>query len=185
MLFTRSLCFVADEAGLSYYPVVTMRLPSLLLLPLLAFGMLRADDKFLEGEALGKLALGLKVDKVAELIGKPDSKGKDVLWEATGEWVQEWRFDSHGLKLNMASENKGGAKSVISITATRPCKLATARGIQIGSTEAEVLKIYQNVQDKEQSEAGKTFVAGSIYGGVIFTFREGKVTQIFIGAAAE
>jgi len=28
-------------------------------------------------------------------------------------------------------------------------------------------------------------VAGSVYGGVIFTFTGGKVSRIFIGAAAE
>ncbi len=38
---------------------------------------------------------------------------------------------------------------------------------------------------KRKATPGKTFVAGSIYGGVIFTFDDGKVEQIFIGAAAE
>lgn len=146
---------------------------------------LRAEDKLLEGESLGKITLGQKADQLASLIGKPDSKGRDTMWEAVGEWVQEWRFDAQGLKLNMASEKKGGVKTVSSITAAAPCKLATARGIKIGSTESEVRKAYQNVEDKEQSIAGETFVAGSIYGGVIFTIKQGKVVQIFIGAAAE
>lgn len=146
---------------------------------------LLAEDRLLEGEFLGKITLGQKADQLIALLGKPEGKGKDTLWEATGEWVQEWRFDAQGLKLNMASEAKGGAKQVSSITATSPSKLATARGIQIGSSEAEVRKAYQNVEDKEQSIVGETFVAGSIYGGVIFTFKEGKVVRIFIGAAAE
>lgn len=160
------------------------------LLPILAavftctIGLL-AEDKLLEGEFLGKITLGQKADQLLALLGKPEGKDKDTLWEATGEWVQEWRFDAQGLRLNMASEAKGGAKKVSSITATRPSKLATARGIQIGSSEAEVRKAYQNVEDKEQSIVGETFVAGSIYGGVIFTFKEGKVVSIFIGAAAE
>ena len=146
---------------------------------------LGAEDKFLENEALGKLKLGLKAAEVTALIGKPDSKGKETEWDAIGEWVQEWRFKSQGLELNMSSAAKGGAKTVLTITATAPCKLATKRGIHIGSTVAEVTKAYGNVEDKEQRVAGKTFVAGSIYGGVIFTFTEGKVSQIFIGAAAE
>jgi hypothetical protein len=33
--------------------------------------------------------------------------------------------------------------------------------------------------------AGKTFVAGSVYGGVIFQFEKGREAEIFIGAAAE
>lgn len=146
---------------------------------------LGADDQWLENEALGKIKLGRKAADLAGLLSKPDSTGKDSKWEATGEWVQEWRFKSQGLILNMASESKGGAKTVLTITAEAPSKLATARGIHIGSTIAEVTKAYGKVQDKEGSEPGKTFVAGSVYGGVIFTFTGGKVSRIFIGAAAE
>jgi len=146
---------------------------------------LGADDKFLENEALGKIKLGQKAADVTALLGQPDSKGKDAEWDAIGEWVQEWRFKSHGLVLNMSSKSKAGAKTVLMITATAPSKLATARGIHIGSTIAEVTTAYGKVQDKEESESGKTFVAGSIYGGVIFTFDDGKVERIFIGAAAE
>ena len=149
------------------------------------FNALGADDKSLEKEALGKIKLGRKAAEVAALIGKPDSKGKDTEWDAIGEWVQEWRFKSQGLTLNMSSKSQGGAKTVLMITAGAPSKLATARGIHIGSTIAEVTKAYGKVQDREQSVSGKTFVAGSVYGGVIFTFTGGKVSQIFIGAAAE
>jgi hypothetical protein len=31
----------------------------------------------------------------------------------------------------------------------------------------------------------QTFIAGSIYGGLIFTFDQGRVSEIFLGAAAE
>jgi len=146
---------------------------------------LGADDQWVDHEALGKIKLGRKAAEVAALLGKPDSKGKDTEWDAIGEWVQEWRFKSQGLTLNMSSKSKAGAKTVLTITATAPCKLATARGIQIGSTIAAVTKAYGKVHDKEGSVPGKTFVAGSVYGGVIFTFTGGKVSRIFIGAAAE
>jgi len=148
-------------------------------------GVWGADESALDNEVLGKLKLGQKAVEVVALLGKPESKGEDTEWAATGEWVQEWRFAKQGLTLNLASEKKGGTKSVLTITAEAPCPLATARGIRIGSTSAEVTRAYADVQDKEQSEPGKTFVAGSIYGGVIFTFTKGKVSQIFIGAAAE
>jgi hypothetical protein len=85
----------------------------------------------------------------------------------------------------MASDKKGGAKTVFSLTASAGCQLATARGIKIGSPEASVRKVYAKERDKEQTPDGATFVAGSVYGGVIFSFKEGKVSQIFIGAAAE
>ena len=144
-----------------------------------------ADDKWLENEALGKISLARKAADLTPLSGGPESRGKETEWDASGEWVQEWRFRSRGLVLNMSSKSKGGAKSVLTITATAPCKLTTARGIHIGSTIADVTKAYGKVQDKEESVPGKTFVAGSVYGGVIFTFTDGKVSKMFIGAAAE
>lgn len=146
---------------------------------------LNAEDQLLSGERLGKITLGQKAEAVLQLFGKPHSKGKDNFWEATGEWVQEWRFPNHGLTLAMASGKKGGAKTVSSITSAAGCTLATARGIKVGSSEANVRKAYGNVEAKTESQPGESFVAGSIYGGVIFTFKSGKVTSIFIGAAAE
>ncbi|HEY8900285.1 MAG TPA: hypothetical protein VIM61_07725 [Chthoniobacterales bacterium] len=158
--------------------------PLLLATFCMAVGSLRAEKPF-EGDSLGNLKLGQSAADVAKALGKPASKGKDVEWEAIGEWVQEWHFPKQGLTLAMNSEKKGGAKTILSITAGSPCQLATSRGIQIGSPEAKVAKAYHDVQNKEEGEPGKLFVAGSVYGGVMFHLAAGKVVQIFIGAAAE
>lgn len=72
-----------------------------------------------------------------------------------------------------------------SITLTSPCTLATKQGIRIGSTEQEVRKAYRKDWNREDSASSENFVAGSIYGGIIFQFQDGKVTRIFLGAAAE
>ncbi len=55
----------------------------------------------------------------------------------------------------------------------------------MGSAEKAVNKAYAKEQEKEQSVPGESFVAGSVYGGIIFTLKAGVVTDIFIGAAAE
>jgi hypothetical protein len=144
-----------------------------------------ADEFLSERESLGKLKIGQKAAEVVEILGKPEAKGKDAMWEAIGEWVQEWKYPAQGVSLQMSAPKQNGTRSVLSLTARGACQFATARGIKIGSSEAEVRKAYGSVQDKEQSAAGKTFVAGSIYGGVIFQFKGGKVSEIFIGAAAE
>jgi hypothetical protein len=137
------------------------------------------------GELFGPLALGQEVAKVVDVLGEPKAKGEDRFMAATGEWVQEWEFPARGLTLMMGSGEKGGAKTVWSITADAKCELATARGIRIGSGDAEVRKAYAKEYDAEGSVAGETFVAGSVYGGVIFGFEGGKVVEIFLGAAAE
>ncbi|MDH4475271.1 MAG: hypothetical protein QE274_02255 [Verrucomicrobiaceae bacterium] len=167
-----------------------MKTLNLLFVVLLSFGVvscqgLQAVGSDVASEGLGKLALDQKAGDVLELLGEPKSKGEDVLMEATGEWVQEWAFPAKGLTLMMGSGKQGGAKTVWSITADRKCELATARGVRIGSSEAEVKNAYGKVYNVEESRAGETFVAGSVYGGVIFEFEKGKVAGIFIGAAAE
>jgi hypothetical protein len=173
-----------------WFTPITMKTLGLLLsaffiLHLGASPSLRAQDSDVSGEPFGKLALEQKAVTVLQHLGEPKSKGENVLMEATGEWVQEWRFPASGLTIMMGSTQENGAKTVWSITADKKCQLATARGIRIASTEAEVMKAYIREYQKEESETGKTFVAGSIYGGVIFGFKKGKVTQIFIGSAAE
>ena len=138
-----------------------------------------------ENESLGTLKLEQRANVVTTALGKPNSKSKEVHWEAIGQWVQEWDYRPQGIVMSMGSDKKGGDKTILNITAEAPCKLATSRGIKIGSTEAELTKAYADVWNKEASEAGKTFVAGSVYGGAIFTLKGGKVAQIFVGAAAE
>ena len=146
-----------------------------------------AKDKsaLVANDSLGGIRLSQKPDAVVKLIGEPASKGKEVMWEATGDWVQEWSYPALGLKINMGAKSKGGAKTVLSISATGRCKLATARGIRIGSALADVSKAYKDAEAKDEETPGKSFVAGSIYGGVIFSLKDGKVTDIFIGAEAE
>lgn len=160
-------------------------LPLLLLASLcLGVGPLRAEKLF-EDDSLGGLKLGQSAAVVLKVLGTPQSKGKDIEWEAIGEFVQEWSFPKQGLTLAMSSKKRGGAKTILNLTAEAPCELATSRGIKIGSPEAALAKAYRDVFNKEESEPGKLLVAGSIYGGVMFHLEDGKVAQIFIGAAAE
>ncbi len=148
---------------------------------------LYAKDAFdlLATESLGKIKMGLPAAAVVKALGEPEKKGTEQKEEATGDWTQDWSYSAQGLKLTMSSAKKGGAKTVSTITATGACKLTTARGIKIGSSLADLRKAYANVESKDDSQPGKTFVAGSIYGGVIFTLKGDKVSQIFVGAAAE
>lgn len=85
----------------------------------------------------------------------------------------------------MSSAQKGGSKSVDGITVTSPSVLKTKRGIQIGSTEKAVTKAYGRDKNTEDSVPKETFVAGSLYGGLIFNFKNNRVTEIFLGASAE
>lgn len=159
-----------------------------LLAPLLALFLAAPlpAQKSLDDDTLGGLKLGQTAAEVSQRLGKPESKGKNVEWAATGDWVQDWKYPAQGLVLGMGSSTKDGAKTILTITAKAGCKLATSRGIKIGSSAAEVRKAYGDVEARDEAPSTPTsFVAGSIYGGIIFSLKAGKVESIFYGAAAE
>jgi len=141
-------------------------------------------DEFFE-EPIGKLRLGLSEVEVKKAIACARKRGPERLWGADGAYHQKWVYADCGITLGMVSEKKGAPKEVESITVVSPSDLATKSGIRIGSTEHEVRKAYASHWNKEDSTPSKTFVAGSVYGGLMFDFETGKVSRIFLGAAAE
>jgi hypothetical protein len=158
----------------------------LALLP--ATGEPGAGPDIMASGSIGGLKLGTAAEQVAAAVAGVPTKGKDAVWEAIGQAVQEWVYPEAGLAFHMVSDAVGGPKSVLSIKVRHPAKAKTERGIGIGSTKTEVLKAYAAFKsDPEEGFFGDADIhlVGSIYGGMIFTFEDGKVATIFLGAAAE
>ena len=134
-----------------------------------------ATEAMLRAESLGGLRLGLPEKDVLKLLGSPATRGKLVFQEADGNYVQDWHYPDKGIELLMsAGEKKSGVKTIANITASAPCTFATRKGIKIGDAESAARKAYAEHVDRETSDPG-TLVVGSIYGGIIFNFTEGKV----------
>lgn len=117
-------------------------------------------------------------------------KREDVIWEAFGQAVQEWMFPESGLTLNMISDKIGGPKTVFSIAIEGPSVQKTGKGIGIGSSKADVIKAYAKFKTDTGESAGffdgqDVHLVGSIYGGMVFFFKDGKLNNIFFGASAE
>ncbi len=74
---------------------------------------------------------------------------------------------------------------MFSIRILSSCDLKTSRDIGIGSTEEDVRKAYEYEINPEDDDDPEHITAGTVYGGVIFHLKDGIVTSIFIGAAAE
>ena len=149
----------------------------------------RADESvteaMLRAESLGKLRLGLPEKDVVKLLGSPSTRGELLFQEADGNYVQNWHYPDKGIELWMsAGGRKSGEKKIAAITASAPCTFATKKGIKIGDAESAARNAYAEHVDRETSAPG-TLVVGSIYGGIIFNFTDGKVSRIFFGAAAE
>jgi hypothetical protein len=152
--------------------------------------MSRANEKQtaadLRAEGLGALRLGMREKEVRAFLGAPAKQTALTLQGADGLCVQEWNYPAKGISLTMSTgETKKGPKTVVRFEAAAPCQLATRRGIKIGSAESAVRKAYAAMADRETPAAPGSFIAGSIFGGIIFNFSGGKVSHILFGAGAE
>lgn len=124
------------------------------------------------------------------MLGKPDEQSERSVWAADGEEHQTWRYAARGIVLGMIVEDEGSQQQIDRITISDSCRYRTTRGIGIGSSRREVLEAYRDgiapeSGDRDEGNGDSTVVAGSLYGGIVFTITHGKVTAIFVGAGAE
>lgn len=131
-------------------------------------------------ETIGGIKIGDASRGVEQMYGEPESRSPEEEVPATGDTIETIKYPGATLVIT-----KGADKSftVSSIHITAPSGAGTSRGIKIGSPKADVERHY-----KKSSEGGddpNTFLVGSPYGGELFTFKHGKVTEIFLGAMAE
>jgi hypothetical protein len=156
----------------------------LIILLLISSHAVAADD-LLNKESIGDFRLGLTEKDLQGKIPCPLTRGEEELWGADGIYHQTWDYPKCGLSFTMSSAQKGETKTLDAITVSAPSTLKTKRGIHIGSSIQDVEKAYKKEKDKEASVPKQTFVAGSLYGGLVFNFEHNKVSSIFLGAGAE
>ncbi|MHC1760155.1 MAG: hypothetical protein AB9917_11700 [Negativicutes bacterium] len=134
-------------------------------------------------ENIGLISIGTSDSNILKTLGEPGKKSAAQIWGADGMEHQNWFYQTKGIKLGMIQ--KDGNKIVDRINIISPCDYKTQRGIQIGSRAMDVQMAYKNAINPHDSKPESTIVAGTIYGGIIFGLKDGIVTSIFIGAAAE
>lgn len=137
-------------------------------------------------ESFGDIKLGQQHDELLKVLGEPEAKADTKEWAADGLMHENWIWEKKGLLIGMSWDKTKAeaAKAVFSITARAPCAFKTRAGIGIGSTYAEVQEAYKKDIDTEATDKTQITV-GSVYGGIIFSFEKDKVSNIFLGAAAE
>lgn len=141
------------------------------------------DSDLMTKEQLGMLRINLPMEQVLAQLGTPARRGKESMSQATGEYEETWQYPSLGLTLTLSGEKK--RKTVAAIDACEPCRLATRRGIKVGSPLDEVNKAYGGERVKSNRTVANPFIAGSRYGGIRFDLKGGKVSRIYIGPFAE
>ncbi len=139
------------------------------------------EVSILDTEALGGLKIGDDEAAVIGKLGKPSSKSVPQLEGATADYASNWKWPT--ASVNMVAETATAPARARLISISKSSKLETSRGIRIGSTRADVEKVYKRSEDDDGSQP-ESYLVGSMYGGLLFTFAAGKVTAIAIGPFA-
>lgn len=137
----------------------------------------------METESVGAIKFGLTTKQVITLIGEPDEIEKPFYSEVDGETYQHYYYKSKGIFLSFVIKNDS-IKEVRLIEIKAPSSLKTTKNIGIGSALSEVMNAYKEYINKEFSDSSE-IVAGSPYGGIVFSIQNQKVKSIYIGPTAD
>ena len=142
-----------------------------------------ADETFalLEHESIGGLKQMADEKAVIALLGPPTKKDKPMLEGATGDYTSGWRWPN--ATLDMVAEKKSGPWKARMITISKASTFETAQHIHIGSTRAELEKAYKRSEDDDKQKPNQ-WLAGSMYGGMLFELDHDKVSSISMGPFA-
>lgn len=134
-------------------------------------------------ERVGAIKFGLTSKQVIELIGEPDKIEEPFMSEVDGETYQHFYYRSKGVFLSFVLKSDS-IKEVRLIEIKAPCSLMTSRNIGIGSSQSEVIDAYKEYVNTEFSDSSE-IVAGSLYGGIVFSIQNQKVKSIYIGPTGD
>lgn len=136
-------------------------------------------------EMVGELHTGMKPAEVETMLGKPEKTEGPFEEGATGEFLTTWSYPAKGLSLDFSAvDDKGKDIALRGISCSKTCAFGLPWGLKIGSTVADVKKVYGENFDKSATRED-LFIAGSVYGGSFYTIENGAVVGIFIGPGAE
>jgi hypothetical protein len=137
----------------------------------------------MDTETIGDLKLSLKIEDLKRILGEASKKSTIEIWEADGEYHQSYEYTDKGIEIGLYGE-KDIDKTVDMINIQAPCNLKTSKGIKLGDSYKLVEAAYIEYINPQFTDS-TTITVGSIYGGIIFNFKENSLNSIFIGAAAE
>jgi len=139
------------------------------------------DYSFYETEAIGPLHAGMTAKELTAALGAPRAKEPATKEEATGGWFTTWTW--RGASALLVANSKTGPWRARDVSVTAPSSYATKRGIRVGSTRVDVERLYPPPPGDSQQDPD-TYLVGSVYGGMLFSFANDRVSGISIGAFA-
>jgi hypothetical protein len=139
--------------------------------------------ELMDKEKIGEIKRGTKLDKLIDLYGEPDERSEPIFSDVDGETYQGIEYNKKGISITCIMRSDS-TREVAMIEIKEPCELKTSKNIGIGSTFEEVKNAYKGFINAADSDP-ETIIVGSVYGGLVFNFKNNKVTRVFIGPSAE
>jgi len=156
----------------------------LCLLGLMALPVLGVPLSLGQCQQVGPLKLRMTETQLTPLLGKPASESKPVLEGATGLTIKTRKYPKQGVILTLSREGARKPWLLERFRVESPSVWKTPQGIGLGAGEEQIRTTYHSLIDSE-STSPQQVVVGTVYDGVIFQLNKGKVSSIFVGAAAE
>ena len=135
------------------------------------------ETKILDLEAIGPLRWNMTGAEMVKHLGAPQKKWPESYEDATGAYASWWSWP--GVEVGIVAAKPAGPWKARSIQVSAPRKFATKAGIRIGSTRKEVEAKYR--RGSMDQGGPDSFLVGSPYGGMYFSFKDGVVTELGIG----
>lgn len=130
------------------------------------------------------LTYGIDGDSTLAILGEPDLVGNKELWEATGDYYQEWIYSDIGLILIMEFVSDTIAPIVHCIEISKNSTLCTSKEACIGALREFVVEKYKTLLNTNLS-TDSTIVIGDLYEGLYIYFSDGIVEKMYLGFMAE
>lgn len=145
--------------------------------------------ELMKKESFGSFKLTMDSTDLFRLFGSPDVMSKEQFWGADGGFHSSWEYNELGVVVGMNRIEEDANKQPHHKISDRirlisSSKLKSKRGIGIGSTQEEVLKVYAKAIEHTVPEKDY-LIAGTVYGGLMFKIENNRVSEIFLGAMAE
>lgn len=133
----------------------------------------------------GWLTIGSDISKVNIVLGQPDSVGDTETWSFSGQTYRSYFYNSKGLSI--ITETSDDQELVFFIDAVAPARFRTNRGVTIGSTKDDVMKLYPELTSlgAGQKEDTEVYSTHGTYYGTMFSFQNNLLVHIGIGTFAD
>lgn len=92
---------------------------------------------------IGILHLGMTEHELKAVIPEKPSKGKIYRFADNGTYHQILTYEKSGITIDLSGKSPDDSeRKVVVVSVTRPCSLATTKGIRIGSSKEELITVY-------------------------------------------